>query len=178
MEKYNKRGDVTDVFTVAFWLLVIGIGVFSVMFIVFQITDPLRETAIGENNSSLAAISSLENYASFGLPGAFLVVFFGLLLGVLISSFFVKTHPIFIPIYILFSIVSLIVAPILGNVWGNFRDVEGFSELLELNSVTSLMNIILSNLVLVTIIVFILSLIIIFAKPGGGSIQQGGSNPY
>src|SRR3972149_3363557 len=176
----EKKGEVTDIITVSFWILVIGIGILVLMFGFLQLTQPLRDSVLGEDNSTLEAINSYDNYISLGLPSAFLIVFFGLLMGILVSSFFIRTHPIFIPVYILFGIITIIVAVALGNVWGNLKDFESFTDVLELNSTVSLMDTIISNIVLVTVIVFILSLIIIFAKPGGGQIpeQQGGGNPF
>jgi hypothetical protein len=137
------------------------------MFGVLQFIEPMKDTVLGEDNSSLAAINSIENYVSLSLPSAFLVVFFGLIMGVMVSSFFIRTYPIFIPVYILFAIVSIIVAVVLGNVWGNLKELSEFQTMLELNDMVQLMDLIASNPVLITVVVFILSLILIFAKPGG-----------
>lgn len=175
----NKRGDVTDIMTVGFWLLVIGIGITFIMFMMFQLIPALQDTVIGEDPNAAAALVSINTYSSLAMPGAFLVVFLGLLLGILISSFFIRTHTIFIPVYILFSLISIIVAVALGNVWGNLKDVEQFQNVLDTNTVTTIMDTIMSNLVLVTLIIFILSLIIVFAKPGGAQAEQlGGNSPY
>ena len=178
MELLNKRGDVTDIMTVGFWLLVIGIGIVFIMFMIFQIVPALKNTVLGDDPNADAALDSLNTYGSLALPGTFLIIFFALLLGVLVSSFFIRTHPIFIPVYILFAIISIIVAVALGNVWGNLKDVEDFQSVLDTNTITNIIDVIMSNLVLVTLIVFILTLIVIFAKPGGGQVEQGGSTPF
>jgi len=175
----DKRGDLTDIMTVGFWLLVIGIGIFAVMFFSFQTISPLKESAIGEDENALAALNSWETYTSLAVPGTFLIIFFALLLGILVSSFFIRTYPIFIPIYILFAIISIIVAVALGNVWGNLKDITEFQAILDTNNITNIMDVIMSNMVLVTLVIFILSLIVIFAKPGGGQPEQiGGNTPF
>lgn len=175
----DKRGDVTDIMTVGFWLLVIGIGIVFIMFMIFQIVPALKDTVLGDDPQSDAALDSLNTYGSLAVPGAFLIVFFGLLLGVLVSSFFIRTHPIFIPVYILFAIISIIVAVALGNVWGNLKDVQDFQNVLNTNTITNIIDTIMSNLVLVTMVVFLLTLVIIFAKPGGSQPEQGGGGtPY
>lgn len=173
----DKRGELTDIMTVGFWLLVIGIGVVFIMFIIFQIVPALKESVIGDDVNADSALDSLNNYGSLAVPATFLIIFLGLLMGVLVSSFFIKTHPIFIPVYILFSIISIIVAVALGNVWGNLKDVEQFQSVLDTNTITTIIDTIMSNMVLVTVVVFILTLIIIFAKPGNQQ-SQGGTTPF
>lgn len=175
----NKKGDVTDIMTVGFWLLVIGIGIFAVMFMMFQLVPALKNTVIGEDANALAGLNSIQNYSNLALPGTFLIIFFGLLLGVLVSSFFIRTHPIFIPVYILFALISIVVAVALGNVWGNLKDVQDFQDVLDTNTITQIMDTIMSHLVLVTLVIFILTLIVIFAKPGGAQPEQlGGNTPF
>lgn len=173
----EKKGDVTDIMTVGFWLLILGIGIFAVMFIIFQIVPSLKSTVIGDNADASSALDSLNTYGSLAVPGTFLIVFFALILGVLISSFFVRTHPIFIPVYILFALVSIIVAVVVGNVWGNLKDVSEFSSVISTNTITQLMDVIISNIVLVTLVFFIITLVVIFAKPGSGQTGLGGSTP-
>jgi hypothetical protein len=177
LRKISKKGEVTDIMTIGFWFLVLGIGVLAVMFMTFSLISPLRDTAINEDPNAAAAIDALESYTSYGVPGAFLVVLFGLLFGLVVSSFFIRSNPIFIPVYILFALISIFVAVVLANVWGNITAVAEFAEILEINSVVSLMNIIIRNIVLITLGAFILSLIIVFAKPGQG-MQGGGGEPF
>lgn len=175
----NKRGDVTDIFVVGLWLFVLGVGILLLMFGFLSISDPLIDSALGDDPATLAAINSYTGYIQLGLPSTFLIVFFGLLMGIMVSSFFVRSHPVFIPVYILFALVTVIVAVALGNVWGNLKDLEQFAEILALNSTVALMDTIISNIVNVTVVVFILSIIIIFAKPGGAQIEgQGGKDPF
>lgn len=170
----NKRGEITDMLTVGFWIFVLAVGVLAIMFGLSQLVDPLRDSILGEDNLTRAAINSFDSYISLSPAAAYLIVFFGLILGVMVSSFFVREHPIFIPIYILFAICTVIVMVALGNVWGNLTEYEGFQEILELNQATQVMNLIISNIVLITVVVFILSLMIVFAKPGSGT---GGGAP-
>jgi len=175
----NKKGDVTDIIMIGFWLLIMGIGIFAIMFFSNSTITPLKDTVIGEDVNALAALNSWQNYSNLAVPGTFLIIFFALLLGVIVSSFFIRTHPIFIPVYILFALISIVVAVILGNVWGNLKDVSEFQTILDTNTITNIMDVIMSNMVLVTLSVFIITLVIIFAKPGGGQVNApGGSTPY
>lgn len=176
MELKNKKGDVTDIITVGFWLLIMGIGIFAVWFMISSLIPRLQETSINDSSASSSALISFQNYGNVTLPSTFLIIFFGLILGVLVSSFFIRTHPIFIPVYILFAVISIIVAVALGNTWGNLKDVQDFQNFVDTNTITNIIDTIMSNLVLVTLFVFILTLIVIFAKPGG-SVKTG-NEPY
>ena len=174
----NKRADVTDIIMVGFWLLIIGIGIFAIMFFANSAISPLKDSIIGDDPSSYAALDSWQNYSNLAVPGTFLIIFFAVILGVIISSFFVRSHPIFIPIYILFALISIVVAVVLGNVWGNLKDVSEFQTILDTNTITTIMDTIMSNMVLVTLVIFIITLVVIFAKPGGGQAgSPEGSTP-
>jgi len=173
----NKKGEATDALTFVFWLFVISIGIVAVMFAFLSLMSPLRQSALGEDVNSLAAINSIEAYISTSLPSAGLIIYFGLILGVLVTSFFIRSHPIFIPVYIILGMATIFVAVVLGNAWSNITEIEGFSEIVELNSYIGIMDTILNNIVIMTLFVFILSLVITFAKPGGAQVQQS-SEPF
>jgi len=170
----NKKGDLTDSISFAMWAFVFGIGLIALVFAFLTFYDALDETALNDDNATAAAITESTTYIALSLPSTYFVILFGLLLGTLVSAYFIRVHPIFMPVYILAAVLSIIVAVALGNAWGAIQDVEEFQDILELNTVLSTIDLILSNIVLLTLLVFILSFVIIFAKPGGG---VGGGAP-
>jgi hypothetical protein len=87
------------------------------------------------------------------------------MLGLFATSFFIDTHPIFVPIFALLLVIAILIAIPLSNAY------EALSENAILSGAAAqqgLIVFIMVNLPLVTFIVGILSLIIAFAKPGSG----------
>lgn len=174
----NKKGEATDSLSFALWIFVIGIGILCLMFAFLQLPDPLRESALGDDPDTLDAINQIETYYSASFPSAGLIVYFGLILGIIVSSFFIRQHPIFIPVYILIAIATVIVTVTLGNAWSNLTEIDTFQSIIDLNIYIRIINSILSNIVTVTVVVFILSLIITFAKPGAAQFSEVNAAPF
>jgi len=174
----DKKGGATEAITFAFWIFVISVGIIAIMFGFLQLTNPLRESVLGDDPEAAAAIDSMEGYIGASLPSAGLIIYFALILGMIFTAFFIRQHPIYAIVYILLGMASVIVAVVLGNAWSALTSTEAFSSVVSLNTYTKTMNAILSNIVLITVVVFVLGFIITFAKPGGGALPQAGGEPY
>lgn len=173
----NKKGDATTAITFSFWMFVLAVSIMALMFAMVQVLPLLADSILGDDPATLSAINDVIVYHTIALPSTYFILFFGLLAGVLISSFFVRTHLVFIVIYILAGLISLIVAVVLGNAWGDLTSIDTFSDLINTYSLLGVMDLMINNIVIIILSVFILSIIIIFAKPGGGSLQ-GGDTPF
>ena len=159
----NKRGDFTGVLFLIVSIAIFAIFLLIVGYIVPQITTPLADK-IGiseEINNSLGATTSV---AENTFPTLWLILFGGLMLGLFATSFFIDTHPIFVPIFALLLIIAVVVAIPISNAYEALAEEATLSDAAAQQG---LIVFIMSNLPLVTFIVGLLSLIIAFAKPGG-----------
>jgi len=165
----NKRGDFTGVL-----FLVVSISVFAIFLLIVGTIVPDISSAVAEkigisediNNSLMVATTVAENT----LPTIWMILFGGLLLGLFATSFFIDTHPIFVPIFVILLVIAIIVAIPLSNTY------EALSENAHLSGATAQQGVIafmMLNLPLVTFIIGLLSLLIAFAKPGGGQASLG-----
>jgi len=160
--KGNKKGSIIDIafllvgiFGLAFFILIVG-------YVFPQITDKIKDSQIGENNDSLQALEATDGITQ-RFDVIFLTIFSGLVFAVLITSFFIDSHPIFIPVYILALGLLVLFAVIAENIY------EAFSLSDQLSSTTltyPITNAIMLNLVYVAIGAGILSMVLIFAKRG------------
>jgi len=159
----NKRGDFTGVI-----FLVVSISIFAIFLLIVgyiapQISNTLANQ-IGistEINNSLGATTSV---AENTLPTIWLILFGGLMLGLFATSFFIDTHPIFVPIFALLLIIAVIVAIPISNA---YEELSENATLAGAAAQQGLIVFIMTKLPIVAFIVGILSLIIAFAKPGG-----------
>lgn len=159
----NKRGDFTGVI-----FLIVNISIFAIFLLIVGYIAPEISTALSnqigispEINDSLGTTTSV---AENTLPTIWLILFGGLMLGLFATSFFIETHPIFVPIFALLLIITVIIAIPISNAY------EELSENAVLSGAAAqqgLIVFIMGNLPIVAFIVGILSLIIAFAKSGG-----------
>jgi len=165
----NKKGDFTGVLFLIITVAILAIFLLIVGYIVPQITNPLVEK-IGispEINTSLNASTAI---AERTLPTIWLIVFGGLMLGLFATSFFIESHPIFVPIFILLLIIAIVIAIPLSNA---YQELAENAVLSGAAAQQGLIPFLMNNLPLVAFIVGILSLIIAFAKPGQGGATLG-----
>lgn len=175
MNKMNRKGDATDTITVIFWVFVLAVVIVVLVFALGTTFTYLAESPLGDDNSTLDGIYTAQSYINNTLPMTYFILFCGLLLGIFVSSYFVREHMIFLPVYIFILIATIFVAVALGNAWGALQDVDVFQETLASNSIFQAIDLIVSHIVLVTLVVFIISIVVIFAKPSGGA---AGGAPY
>ena len=139
-----------------------GLAVFIIIvtYVIPQVTEGLRESSLNDTAASRYALSTADDLTT-RLDPIFLFIFVGLLMGMLISSFLIESHPVFIPIFIFLLAFSLILGGIMSNVYEEFIDNAILNATAGDQTYT---NAIMDNYVLVLLGVGILSMIIIFAR--------------
>lgn len=163
----NKRGDVTDILIFLVLMFVLSIGFFIIAFVVPQITDGLSEAGLNGTTEGAFAISSLSDFGTVTIQRGFFLLFVGLIIGTMVSSFFARTHPIFLFLYIFMLGITVFVGIYLGRAYNQFSETPVFADTLASQG---LINIVMSNIITIIIAVGALSMIIVFAKftTGGG----------
>jgi len=168
----QKKGDITDSLVFVIYVAVFAIGLFVIVFIINSIVTGLKTTDLNNVPEASAALDELGNMGSIGIQRGFLLVFFGLCAGMIISSFFVRTHPLFVFLYIIFLIISVIIANYLGYTYQTFSQNPAFASIYASQT---LFNLIMDNIIKITIAITALSMIIIFSK--FSTIFSGGGGP-
>ena len=168
--KKSKKGSIIDVAFLLVAILGIAIFILIVGYIFPQITGAIKTNSpIGNNSASVTALDSSDHTASM-LDTIFLIVFIGLSISVLISSFFIDSSPILIPVYIIALGILIIFAVVAENVYESFANSATFAATASTHTIT---NYIMSHLIMVAIGVGVLSMVLIFAKPKGNGGYGG-----
>jgi hypothetical protein len=165
----QKKGDLSDTLIFVISVFVFGIMMFILMFITPQIADGLRTAGLNNTAAMTNAIDSIDTFTSIINYGTFFVMC-GLLMSILITSFLVRTHPVFLVMYLLFMPASIIIAVYLGNYYNTIATTAIFASVY---SQASMINLFFANLVKITLVANIASIIIVFSKFStfGGSQQ-------
>lgn len=156
----NNKGELTDVMVWMITMFILAIGFFVIIFIVPSITGGLNTAGLNSTVDTRNAINSLDNFTNV-INNGFLILFVGLIISVFISSFMVRTHPIFLFLYIVFLVITLLIGIYLGNAYYQLEQIPIFAAALQK---ASFLHIVMNNIVEITLAVFIVSLIIVFSK--------------
>ena len=162
----NKRGDLTGVI-----YLIGAIGAFAIFliiasYIVQEVSGELvNNIGISEEiNNSLGASSAVAEHT---LPTLWLIMFVGLMFGVFVTSYFVPTHPVFAPVFVLLLIIAILVAIPVSDAYVQLTEIEQF----ESTSVQqTLILFLMSNLPFIALIVGLIAMILSYAKPDGAGM--------
>lgn len=157
---FNKKGNaILDGLT--FILVLLAFGVISmVMYNVWNDLEPGVSESINntEANETLNIIS--ENYPSM-FDGAFMFVFIGLWITVLVASFMIDSHPIFFVVSLILMIAVTVVSVFLGNAYEEIMLDTDFNDVTASFPAT---HFILSNLLMVVIVISASIILVLYAK--------------
>jgi len=162
--KRNKRGSIIDIGFLLIAILGLALFILIVGYVFPQITSQVKTSEIGTNADSVKALDSSDNII-LRFDGIFLAIYIGIAISVLITSFFIDSSPILIPVYIIGLGIMIIFAVVAENVYENFAEN---GTLLAVAASHTITNYIMSHLILITIGLGVLSMILIFAKPNRG----------
>lgn len=157
----NNRGEVWDMMIFLITIFVLAVGFFVLMFVIPSITTGLRTAGLNSTYEGENAIAQLNDFGTNGINNGFMLIFWGLTASMMITSFFVRTHPIFLFLYILFLIVTVIVSFYIGNAYHQLIDNPIFAGMVGTATFSTF---VMNNIAEITIATVVLSMIIVFAK--------------
>jgi len=164
----NKKGDIFDIISFVVVLTVVAMVCFIFAFTIPQISDGLNEAGLNSSSEGVGAIDSLHDFGTITMQRGFFLVFAGLIIGMMISAFFIRTHLIWVFLYIIFLGVSIILAVYMGNAYQTMVAQSIFSERA---ADQVLINLVMNNLIKIVLGAGALSLIIIFTKFSSASTK-------
>jgi len=151
-----------DVIMIAILLFGFGMAFFVTHLIFNTMTNAMINVeAINESNATTAVLYGVQettarlDYVLFG-------VFIALILGLIITGWFIGGHPIFMFIYFIFIVMGVVISTVLANVWETISQSSVFGLTVAAFPITN--NILLKLPIYIGIIGFI-GIVIMFAKP-------------
>lgn len=168
----NKKGfSGRDIILAGVLLFVFAIGFFIARYASVTMTSTILDSA-GWNNSfnqtdlnvSMYVENATETSGSM-LDGVFLAVFIGLIFGILITSYLVRGHPVFMFFYFLLIVVAIILGVVFADVWDDLvrNTYADFGNTIDDFPITDH---IITLLPIYLAIFGTLGMIIMFGKPG------------
>lgn len=160
----GKKG-ILDIFIIIIIIFALAVSIIIFYVIIHAIKTPLSETL--NNPTSTEVLEKTETTAlNYDYIFPITIVFLGIF--VIISSFFIRSSPIFFFISVILLVIAILISAILSNTFESFTaspDINASAS----NFVTT--SWFMGNLPLVIAVIFMLAVIVMFAKPwndGGG----------
>jgi len=161
----RKKGDPTDIFLFLVIMFFVAISFVVVGFTNGKIQEIISTTALNQSDAYESIDASFTNINQFVVQRAFTLFFAVLIIGILVSSFLVRVHPIFIFIYIITLIASILTSVYLANAYAM---VVANGQLSALASNFATITWFMKHITKILLAVGAMSMIIIFGKIGGG----------
>ena len=154
-----------DVALIGVLIFALGVGFLSLHYMFNTSVDAML--GVGEVNASADTVSALGSAKDLTgrLDWVVFAIFIGLVLAMLIASWFIPGHPIFMFIYFLAVLIIVVVAAVLSNAWETFSDTDPISGSTSSFGIT---NHLLNNLPLYLGVAGFLGMVILFGKPRDG----------
>lgn len=151
-------------------IIVVGIilFVFAMAFFVIKFTADTAITslvAIPQINQSTATVTALQGSqtnVNNRLDGLFFGVFIGLVIAMIITSWFVGANPIFLFIYFIIALISVVTSTVFADTWQSITQASVFGTTI---STMPLTNHIISYLPIYLTVLSFIGIIVMYAKP-------------
>jgi len=151
-----------DILFIGVLLFTFGIGFFIIHFMMDTVvTEIVSIPALNATNASVDAWESIRtttnrlDYVIFGL-------FIGLVLALIITSWFIGGNPIYMFIYFIIIIIAVVISTVLANTWETVSGMVVFGTTIVSFPITN--NLLLKLPIYIAVVGFI-GIITMFAKP-------------
>lgn len=170
----NKKGDASSIITFLIIAFFLAIALLVALFGVSKMQEVIDTTVLNSSATAGNASAQIDTITTKTVDRAFAVIVGFLVIGMMVSAFMVRVHPIFLFIYIFVLAIAIFTAVPLANTYEDVMNTEVFSSIA---SNQTMMNWIMEHLVLVLVGAAALSMIVLFAKLRGGS-PFGGTGDF
>jgi len=162
--KIKNQKKMQDLLFVIITLLTIAMTLFIFLYVGQKIDTAISSKFNSEVNGSGTVMTTTLGIVNNTSDWAFMTLFILLILSLIISSFMIYTHPVFVVVFIIMLTVFITASVYVANVYYEFSRIPEFATALENMPMTDY---ILTNLPLITLILGVLSIIIIYSKSQG-----------
>ena len=165
----RKKADPTDIILFLVIIFFLAVSMVIALYMNTKVREIISTTALNQSAAYSSIDKSFENVNLYGVQRG-VAMFLGILIiGMLVSSFLIRVHPVFIFIYIITLAAAIFVGVFLAN---SYEMIVQAGELAAFAADYAIVTWIMQHIVLILLGVGALSMIIIFGKIGGG----GGSD--
>jgi hypothetical protein len=164
----DKKGDASEGIMFIVIIFFLAVSFVIVAFVNSQLSNVITSTPLNDTTASSSIVSGLDNLTINGTNKAFVFLFGGMILAMMLSSFMVRVHPAWLFLYIIFLVIAVILTVPLANIYSEMIANETLNPIA---SQLTVINWVMQNSIKILIGAVALSLVILFSKPPEGGNQ-------
>ena len=164
----KRKGDPTDILLFLIIVFFLAVSLSVALFANSKIAEVIDTTVLNESEAYQSIHNSFTTINEHTAQQGFTLFFGILIIGIIVSSFLVRVHPVFIFIYIIVLGVTILTSVYLANAYAM---MVANGQLAEIAANYGMMTFIMRNIVKILLAVGALSMIVIFGKIGGGDVS-------
>lgn len=130
MKLKKKNGQIIEIVALLVTFLMIALTIVFGKYILYNVGDAISTSELSTVESNASLLKFQEAYNIFDYSIMFIV--FGLTIALIITSFFIDTHPVFLVINIVGLVFLVFLAAVLSNLYGSVIDTYPINETMEL----------------------------------------------
>lgn len=115
-----RKGTVIDILPILFFILLLGMLALIGSRILTDITPQLNTTLT--SNVSINIINEANSDYSIIFDTVIPLFFVGLMLGMIVSAFLIKTQPLFFMVTVLLLVLLVLIVPVVSNIYMELCD--------------------------------------------------------
>lgn len=151
-----------DLVLISIAIFILGIASISVYSIFNTAVDQmLNVSTVNSSNKTVSALEGAQE-ATNRMDYVIFMTFMGLCLAMIVVGWIVGSHPIFMFVYSMVMIISVILSAVFANVWASVSQASVFNNAISAFPIT---NNLLINFPIYMAVVGFIGLIVMFAKP-------------
>jgi hypothetical protein len=161
----RRKGDPTDIIL---FLVIVFFLVVSLVIAIYTNTiihKVISDTVLNESAAYNSIDQAFTKVNDYGVQRTFTFIWGLLIFGIIVSSFLVRVHPVFMFLYIIMLVVTIFISIFLAN---SYALIVENQQLADISDKFEMMTWLMQHIVKVLIGVGALSMVIIFGKIGGG----------
>lgn len=167
----DKKGDFVGVLYFIASIAAFAIFLLIVRYIGVTIGEEVKDQVGSDNVLINNSFDKTISVSQTSLNTLWFIMFGGLLMGLFITAWYMKTQPVLVPVFIFLLIIAIIMASALSNA---YDEIKAVTELAGGATEQATAGFFMAILPYIALIVGIIALIITYAKPGagGGDVAQ------
>ncbi len=165
----NRKGDATDILLFLVIIFFLAVSFIVVIFANVKIQQVISDSDLNDSSASEDILEAFDIINTKTVQNGFVLMFAILIIGMLVSAFLIRVHPIFFFFYIITAGFGIFLAVILSNIYQ--RVIEN-PQLATVAVQQGMINYVMQNIIAILIGAWALSMIILFGKlfAGGGGL--------
>lgn len=158
----NKRGSARDIIIIMVSIFLLTIGSFAMYFVANLSYDKMKQIDVINESASTMTVIDASKANSNKVDYFLFFVFIGMALALIITGYVIGGNFIFMAIYFIFIIISVVLSMIFANVWEDVTQMTIFGATI---SSFPMMNNIISYMPVYISIIGGLGMIAMFLRP-------------